>query len=242
MANFKYDSLALGSGPSDREIRVLEVRPDLTEDELISCKLEASELSDTHMALSYTWREVLPRYTILVNSAVFKVDPSLFRFLTVAKKHHHSKPLWIDDICIDQNSVPERNQQVAFMADIYVQAKLVLVWLGQADSNVERALRHLSLSSREILFEDENYFSDTIGKAAGEPKLAAKRNYFTPIAAGIRDLCNLEYWERCWVVQEFRLSGSKTLLYGEELASAEALSDGLLWLHRLADDYPQVMS
>jgi Heterokaryon incompatibility protein (HET) len=37
---------------------------------------------------------------------------------------------WVDALCIDQMDVPERNQQVRSMADIYSIAACVIAWLG----------------------------------------------------------------------------------------------------------------
>jgi hypothetical protein len=50
--------------------------------------------------------------------------------------------LWIDSICIDQtpNAVKERNIQVALMGEIYKCAKRVVVWLGESDVQIRRAL------------------------------------------------------------------------------------------------------
>jgi hypothetical protein len=39
--------------------------------------------------------------------------------------------LWVDQICINQNDVAERNAQVRRMADIYKIAARVIIWLGQ---------------------------------------------------------------------------------------------------------------
>jgi hypothetical protein len=50
--------------------------------------------------------------------------------------------LWVDSICIDQrrDAVAERNIQVALMGEIYKCAKSVVVWLGQSDIRIRRAL------------------------------------------------------------------------------------------------------
>jgi len=49
------------------------------------------------------------------------------------RRRSRSRLLWIDAICINQNNVSERNQQVAIMASIYSKAKNVLVWLPDDD-------------------------------------------------------------------------------------------------------------
>lgn len=40
------------------------------------------------------------------------------------------KFFWIDQICIDQNSILENNLQVAMMAKIYSEADETIIWLG----------------------------------------------------------------------------------------------------------------
>jgi hypothetical protein len=41
--------------------------------------------------------------------------------------------MWIDQCCINQTDIPERNSQVLIMRDIYRGASETLVWLGEAD-------------------------------------------------------------------------------------------------------------
>ncbi|KAF1828452.1 hypothetical protein BDW02DRAFT_512252, partial [Decorospora gaudefroyi] len=35
-------------------------------------------------------------------------------------------------LCIDETSIPDRNQQVALMGEIYNKCQRVLIWLGQS--------------------------------------------------------------------------------------------------------------
>jgi len=39
-------------------------------------------------------------------------------------------------LCINQNDVPERNQQVAQMQEIYAGAEKVLIWLGEPKASI----------------------------------------------------------------------------------------------------------
>ena len=43
------------------------------------------------------------------------------------------RSFWIDAICIDQQSIGEKNKQVRLMGEIYSSAKLVVSWLGSGD-------------------------------------------------------------------------------------------------------------
>ena len=58
------------------------------------------------------------------------------------------RTFWIDAVCINQLDVPERNAQVQRMADIYVNARRTLVWLGEATRDfqiVSKFIVHLGL-------------------------------------------------------------------------------------------------
>ena len=45
----------------------------------------------------------------------------------------HSKLWWIDALCINQDDVEEKNEQVKLMCKIYSKAKKVYAWLGKPD-------------------------------------------------------------------------------------------------------------
>jgi hypothetical protein len=38
--------------------------------------------------------------------------------------------MWIDAISINQDDIPEKNNQVALMSEIFHKAERVLIWLG----------------------------------------------------------------------------------------------------------------
>jgi hypothetical protein len=45
--------------------------------------------------------------------------------------------LWIDTICIFQDDISERGDQVELMAKIYSHASGVFVWLGEAPQDID---------------------------------------------------------------------------------------------------------
>jgi hypothetical protein len=54
-----------------------------------------------------------------------------------------SRYIWIDQICIDQSNLPERNQQVAIMGQIFGKARTVIAWLGKEDALSRAAMATL---------------------------------------------------------------------------------------------------
>ena len=67
---------------------------------------------------------------------------SLYYALHHLRQPDQSRYLWIDAICINQEDLDERSQQVGLMRQIYSQASHVVVWLGPEadDSPVGMAL------------------------------------------------------------------------------------------------------
>jgi hypothetical protein len=53
--------------------------------------------------------------------------------------------MWVDSICIDQDSLIERNHQVRLMGEIYEKATTVLVWLGEPNEETMIAFDQLRI-------------------------------------------------------------------------------------------------
>ena len=105
--------------------------------------------------------------------------------------------LWIDSICIDQESVQERGHQVQRMGNIYASAMGVLVWLGKRSIPKEIHCWLYSLSQSDSTPSTEC------------PQIIREhwdRLRFDP------------YWYRAWIVQELLLAKSvKLVLSGETI-------------------------
>ena len=234
-SRFTYGRLQIGSSDADTEtriVRLVAVDPEVSCHGLIQCHLRCEKLSMSHTAVSYTWGAEKPDFTVLLNGRTFKVRRNLHEFLKVARRSHHSKPLWIDAICIDQESTTERNHQVAFMAEIYKQAFETLVWLGSGDSHLEDGLQQWPSIALPLLLE----YALSTAEASQQKRLddlkqAAKHNTFAEVWSAVSKVLILPYWNRSWIVQEYGLSPNKTLLYGSFEARARSLNQLFVGMH-----------
>ena len=94
---------------SKRTFRLLGILPG-SEDSPIKCTmLEASIDQSEYCGVSYAWGPALPSRTIRVNDYTAEVRENLYQFLVAHRKKQEPLPLWIDAICINQDSVTERN-------------------------------------------------------------------------------------------------------------------------------------
>ena len=130
-------------------IRLLRLLPAKDEAAPLQCELHNYSLQQsgprTHLyeALSYTWgdleNDLEKRRSISVNKQNLAVTENLHAALLRLRDRSLERILWIDAICIYQDDLEERKQQVQVMAKIYSKAHRVIVWLGEETGDTEEA-------------------------------------------------------------------------------------------------------
>jgi hypothetical protein len=187
-----------------------------------------------YQALSYAWGPLEPTSCIWVDRRPMYIRQNLHDFLHMylSKPELHREYFWIDQICIDQHLVDEKNHQVQMMADIYRNAQRVLVWLGtHQDSSILLPVfqklsslpRGVSPTRHETLIR--------IGHPSIDAFLAA-----APVGTGkaLSRLFAMPYWSRHWIVQELLLAKTRVFVYADII-----IPDGILWgCEELSDDEP----
>ncbi|KAK4078338.1 uncharacterized protein Triagg1_3354 [Trichoderma aggressivum f. europaeum] len=128
---------AVDSQGDDHRIRVLALKPSQDPSEPIHISLSVIKLNDdpSFEALSYCWGDATDKLLIFCDGVPFPVTKNLESALRHLRHTKDERTLWIDAICINQNNIPERNQQVSIMKDIYRKARHVVIWLGAADED-----------------------------------------------------------------------------------------------------------
>lgn len=190
--------------PLDRtnnEIRLLKLSGP-QDGSLIRCHLETFKLDEAPVftALSYSWGNPSSQHRISLDGHVDKVTANLHRLLkSLTTLHSKNKRnpqewLWIDALCIDQDSLEERGNQVQLFSRIYSRAEEVLAWLGPGSHNSDRCVKALARdpsywqSQRRLLWFWKN--------GAGH---------------GAVEICRKRYWSRLWTFQEL-LNAKRILL------------------------------
>ncbi len=122
---------------SNRNIRVLELIPSKRLDDPICCKLIETSVDGApptrlaYEALSYAWGSVDRDREISCHGKPLFITANCEAALRRLRHKSESRMLWVDSICINQSSIPERNEQVKIMAEVYTTAEQVIVWLGE---------------------------------------------------------------------------------------------------------------
>lgn len=178
-------------------------------------------------ALSYVWGSNKSPVIVKIHEHDEEIgafsDP-LFRGTLQMRQHLASalrhlrypdrfRTLWIDAICINQRDEAERSEQVARMGLIFSLAYRVIVWLGpQADAS-SHALSRLQYIGEQVEIANDNWrFCSANAEKADWYLPGATISYDEETWTAVAALLSRAYFERVWVMQEFRLANSKTMI------------------------------
>jgi hypothetical protein len=110
-----------------------------TEDRTTHDKSEtkSTQSLSTYKALSYTWGEANVKSVISVNGKKLTITESLATALYHIRPKSESLKIWIDQICINQEDLQEKTDQVRCMDRVYRNSDEALIWLGPAEGGSE---------------------------------------------------------------------------------------------------------
>ena len=215
-----------------REIRLLRVLPFEREfpPTRLYCQIVHAFLADRPRfnALSYVWGTCVKTCQIVVGSDTLSITTNLLEALQL----YHAKIdapsfLWVDAICINQNSITERNHQVGFMRDIFAQALRTIVWLGDFE------------------FLPINHSWNFLGYIHEEMILISKPSIRIPDEELIlqdlntRRILSKPWFSRVWIVQELACSQEIVVQIGHETLAWQTLVDWTYDLYRrLKEELP----
>ncbi|KAF5514311.1 Heterokaryon incompatibility protein 6, OR allele [Colletotrichum fructicola] len=167
--------------PEDKQIRLIRVDSGL-ETAQITVTLEIASLKDepSFAALSYVWGDPTITEEISVNGHTSRVTNNLAAALrhifkqqeviTNAQQQQLGRTvqpisrLWADALCINQNDIEERNQQVAMMGELYFSASVVLSWLSSVDGDLPFTFQTLDSIFREVEIENSGEFEAVVSR------------------------------------------------------------------------------
>ncbi|EKG22465.1 Heterokaryon incompatibility [Macrophomina phaseolina MS6] len=203
---FRY--FPLESDPT--AIRVVVLLPSQKRYSDIRCYLCNTALSrnPAYEALSYVWAEIPGKRPIRVEhpqhsqTQTFWATANLESALRHLRQPDRIRVIWIDALCINQEDIGERTQQVKQMDKIYQKAKEVIVWLGP-ESDTSREAMDFMANARP----SESRFDGSGGKSYVD--------FLKTKFAGVYRLFSRLWWTRVWCVQEILLAQSVTVQCGD---------------------------
>jgi hypothetical protein len=109
-----------------REIRLIKLREDKESPIRTNISIFALENAPDYTALSYVWGEPGTTYNVFIDGKHIEIRKNLHQCLQELREEEEGY-LWIDEICINQVDIQERNAQVKLMSSIYRSS--VIGWL-----------------------------------------------------------------------------------------------------------------
>jgi hypothetical protein len=103
----------------------------------------------TCSAASYEWGSNVRQHEISCDGRILKVTANVALLLSKFRNPGSSQLLWIDAICINQNDLDERSQQVSTMGHIYKNVEVVLMWIGDEIPHTQDAISLIHRLAKE---------------------------------------------------------------------------------------------
>ncbi|KAJ4376237.1 hypothetical protein N0V83_001520 [Neocucurbitaria cava] len=190
---YEYKPISTSAGA----IRVLVLQPAPHIDAPIEGYLEhITYTSFPYIAISYVWGSATKSHHLAIDGHSFGVGQNLYNVLRSVRDKSKPLSLWIDAICINQNDMQERGQQVQDMALIYRNAEQVVGWLGDKTPDFDAGFSLLKLL---IENDSEAYLKDTAFETSWE---------------ALTSLLDRPYWTRVWILQETAINTKVHLRFG----------------------------
>lgn len=222
---------------SSHQIRILTLHPGQCDSPIVITiqKRDLNTVNESYEALSYVWGDQTRKNTIQCNGAELRITKSLYVALRQLRYKDKCRSLWVDAICINQDDLDERGQQVSLMKNIFPMASKVLVWLGEADEKTDLAIKVIDIWANF----NRQYRSDSDATRFSkfEERFAFKPDYRDTLEA-VAALTFRPWFDRCWTFQEIILSRQAELNVGKFRTTWDCFYHALeaFPLHLLADD------
>ncbi|KAL6163445.1 WD repeat-containing protein jip5 [Exserohilum turcicum] len=161
-----------------------------------------------YTALSYCWGAPVFDQAIRIDNDSLQISQSLagaLRHLRLAEK---SVFVWTDQICINQQDLAEKGQQIPLMGMIYTHATNTLIWLGDVDGDdPARAFDLMETVYTRLQGIDAQVTAADFGRLDFPPAL-------DQAWWAVRQLLRRPWFSRLWTIQEAVLSRNLFLKCG----------------------------
>ena len=170
---------------------------------MLQCSLEESDLDSQPQfsALSYCWGNASDTRIINCEGCSISVTKNLYDALLRLRKPDLRLRTWADALCINQNDMAERRQQVQLMRRVYEQSEKCLAWLGPHTELDRLAFKLLNVIQDYL----ESHPSDRDGRVLMPGNFLAKYSTTPGEWDALLHLFARPWFERVWTFQEIIL-------------------------------------
>ena len=155
-------------------------------------------------AISYTWASDEPATLVDCGYGSFPITTNVATMFRRLRLPDRSRTLWIDTICINQDSAPEKTIQMRRMSSIYGKCSRLTIWLGEEDRSTKYAMEMLECLDKVV---DQAWHASD----GNWPSLEKLQEFGLPDRLDRRWLClqtllHNRWFTRTWTLQEVSLA------------------------------------
>ena len=208
------------------ECRLLCILPGRLSDSIVCTTsiIIFTEAAGKYDALSYCWGSQDRTRPIVCDNASLSVTPNLESALRRVRAPDVARNFWIDQLCIDQDNLKEKEQQLGLMAEIYRQSYKLLIWLGDDGDDSRKAYKLIDCLSRldphgSHGIKDSN--NDPSQQIRGSIALDQLKSHGLPGPKDaswqeLRSLLSRSWFSRIWTIQEAAVATNTEFLWGKQ--------------------------
>lgn len=202
---------------STQHIRILTLAPSEDVDAALQCSLDQQHIvnsSAEYEAISYTWGNQERSQPLRCDGTTINITPNLASALRCFRSPKVPCRLWADAICINQDNLDEKGQQIPLMARIFRSATQVRVWLGNGDEGESRAIDDLASIARMSgpTRSTLNLLEHQIWGSKTDEALVA-------MGRSAKKIFRMPWFGRRWIVQELVLNANVMFHCGQSKIS-----------------------
>jgi Heterokaryon incompatibility protein (HET) len=188
-------------------------------------------------ALSYTWGDKNDIRHIICNSSNRATTRNLFEAMQFLRYFNKIRVLWIDALCINQESDCDRTTQVKLMTQIYEGARQVLIWLGLMSPACSKAIDLIHMLDKvsalsKVDETQDGFLEEQHLIQAGLP------NFGNSVWKDARDLFEQPWFFRVWILQEAVMARGPIFVCGPRKTQWTTFVNASNLLHRMFSDHP----
>jgi hypothetical protein len=191
-----------------KEIRLIQLHHQADPTQPLHCTIKHVTLDDKpfYKAISYMWGPPPATKHLRIwdgrISGMLLIRQNLYDFLKIKQldaEFCKTTWLWVDQICINQADMAEKNHQVWQMSNIYSKAEEVIVWIETEFEGRDLLIRFMQGDQPK----DYDRLTGLINFEEAGLSMHHVRNFYL-----------LPYWDRIWIVQEIALATRKSFQLG----------------------------
>ena len=213
---FRYRPLAA----QRQEIRLLTIHgAKNSQTDSLRCTLDHVSLLDEldYETTSYCCGDQSVRSYIYLNGCIFDLPLTAEQTLRRIQYFDRDRVVWIDAVCISQDDIDERSQQVVRMHEVYSRCRRNLIWLGEAErGDHELALQAIDAVARNLRSATDEYktFNNTLYDELGRSKYNDSALTIDFEVESLTRFFACPWFRRLWIVQEAVLAPTSLCHYG----------------------------